>query len=54
MDFAAKKEALIKKGTELSTEVSQLQAKMNELNLEIVKIQGKIEMCNEELESDEK
>ena len=33
MDFAAKKEALIKKGTELSNEVSKHQAKVNELNL---------------------
>ena len=49
MDFVAKKEALIKKGTELSNEVSQLQTKMNELNLEIIKINGKIEMCDEEI-----
>ena len=49
MDFAAKKEALIKTGTELSNEVSQLQGKMNELNLEIIKINGKIEMCDEEI-----
>jgi|TARA_Y100000052_G_C2913153_1_gene63727 uncharacterized protein YlxW (UPF0749 family) len=53
MDFAAKKEALIKKGTELSNEVTTLQNKMNELNLEIIKINGKIEMCDEELNSDE-
>jgi len=53
MDFAAKKEELIKRGTELSNEVSQLQGKMNELNLEIIKINGKIELCDEELKSDE-
>ena len=53
MDFAAKKEALIKKGTELSNEVSPLQAKMNELNLEIIKINGKIEMCDEEINTAE-
>tara|TARA_R100000426_G_scaffold85551_1_gene65655 strand:- start:396 stop:539 length:144 start_codon:yes stop_codon:yes gene_type:complete len=46
MDFAAKKEELIKKGTELSD-------KVNELNLEIIKIKGKIEMCDEELNSGE-
>jgi len=53
MDFAAKKEALIKEGTELSNEVSQLQGKIGELNLKIIKINGKIEMCDEELNSDE-
>ena len=53
MDFAVKKEALIKEGTELSNEVSQLQEKMNELNLKIIKINGKIEMCDEELSSNE-
>lgn len=53
MDFAAKKEALIKTGQELSAKVSQLQGEMNELNLEIIKINGKIEMCDEELNSDE-
>lgn len=49
MDFAAKKEELIKEGTELSNKVSKLQGEMNELNLQIIKINGKIEMCDEEI-----
>ena len=51
MDFATKKEELIKKGQELTAELDSIQIKANKLNLEIIKINGKIEMCDEELNS---